>query len=143
VTTSTTSPASAALPWNFPEVVRVDDGFVSFDLAVLAMEESADDVAARAMFERCNSMNHNDGDLDERVVWFYERLRSLFPDEPPYDSDSPWMVMPLEVGIDHVIMHLSFSERSKPAITAIQELAAEYRLVLLDLQSQDAYLPGR
>jgi hypothetical protein len=136
-------PRQGTFAVELPEVVRVDDGFVSFDLAVLAMEESADDVTARAMFERCNSMNHNDGELDERVVGFYERLRSLFPDEPPYDSGSPWMVMPLEVGIDHVIMHLSFSERSKPAITAIQELAAEYRLVLLDLQSQDAYLPGR
>lgn len=40
--------------------------------------------------------------------------------------------MPLNTGIDHVIMHLSFSERSTPALEAIMELAATHDLVLFD-----------
>jgi len=120
----------------------VEDESVSFDLAVLAMDELDDAAAARAMFERCNtSGNHAEGELDERIVGFYEQLRARFPDYPPYPEDSPWMMMPLATGIDHVIMHLSWG-RSGAAVTAIMELAAEYRLVVLDLQSDEACLPG-
>ncbi len=105
------------------------------------MDESADAAAALAMFERCASGGHDDGDLDRRVVGFYERLQAEFPDHPPYPADSPWMSMPLSVGVDHVIMHLGSSPRSDPAITLIQGLAVEYGLVLWDPQSQHAYLP--
>ncbi|MGW6896255.1 hypothetical protein [Streptomyces sp. NBC_01718] len=115
---------------------------MSFDLAVLAMDESADAATARAMFERCTSDNHDEGELDERVVGFYERLRSRFPDRPPYAAESPWMSTPLVIGIDHVIMNLSFSSRSDAALKAIEELAGEFRLVIWDPQSQDACLPG-
>ena len=116
---------------------------VSFDLAVLAMDELADAAAARAMFERCNtSVSHAEGEPDDRIAGFYEQLRSRFPDHGPSTRDSPWMMMPLATGIDHVIMHLSWSPRSDAAVTAIMELAAEYRLVIWDPQSQDAYLPG-
>ncbi|MFE8947733.1 transposase family protein [Streptomyces sp. NPDC007856] len=117
------------------------DTLVSFDLAVLAMDASADAAAARAMFERCTSGSHAEGELDERVVAFYERLRSRFPDHRPFPEDSPWMSTPLAVGIDHVIMNLSFSSRSDAALKAVEELAAEYRLVIWDPRSQDAYLP--
>ncbi|MCX4804678.1 hypothetical protein OG594_24185 [Streptomyces sp. NBC_01214] len=116
---------------------------MSFDLAVLAMDESADVAAVRAMFDRCTSDHHDEGELDERVVGFYERLRSLFPDRPPFAAESPWMSTPLTIGIDHVIMNLSFSSRSDAAIKAIEELAAEFRLVIWDPQSQDAHLLGR
>ncbi|MFI7455295.1 hypothetical protein ACIBQX_48060 [Nonomuraea sp. NPDC049714] len=115
---------------------------MSFDLAVLAMDGSADAAAARAMFERCVSGDHVEGEVDERVAGFYERLRSRFPDQPPYASDSPWMSTPLAVGIDHVIVQLSFSSRSDAAISAIEELAAEFRLAIWDPQAQDVHLPG-
>ncbi|MFE9819964.1 hypothetical protein [Streptomyces sp. NBC_00236] len=46
------------------------------------------------------------------------------------------------VGIDHVIMNLSFSSRSDAALKAIEELAGEFRLVIWDPQSQDACLSG-
>jgi hypothetical protein len=92
---------------------------------------------------RHNIRRHADGALDERVAGFYETLRSRFPDFPPYPDESPWMSMPLDAGIDHVIMNLSFSAHSDPAIKAIQELAARFHLILWDPQSQDAYLPGR
>jgi hypothetical protein len=118
-----------------------EDELVSFDLAVLAMDASADAVAARAMFERCTSDSHAEGELDERVVAFYERLRSRFPDHPPHPEDSPWMSTPPAVGIDHVIMNLSLSSKSDASLKAVEELAAEYRLVIWDPQSQDAYLP--
>jgi hypothetical protein len=128
--------------WGFPKPDGVEDELVGFDLAVLAMNESADAAAVRAMFERCVSGKHAEGELDERVVGFYERLRLQFPDHPPCASESPWMSTPLAVGIDHVIVSLSFSSRSDAALRAIGELAAEFRLAIWDPQSQDAYLPG-
>ncbi|WTW92460.1 hypothetical protein OG216_03320 [Streptomycetaceae bacterium NBC_01309] len=115
---------------------------MSFDLAVLAMDASADVASARAMFERCVSGIHDEGEPDERVVGFYGRLRARFPDRPPYAEESPWMSTPLAVGIDHVIMNLSFSAKSDAALEAVEELAAEYCLVVWDPQSQDACLPG-
>ena len=117
---------------------------MSFDLAVLAMDEDATAEAARRMFYRCNQYGmHDEGELDDRIVAFYEALRADFPDHPPYDDESPWMVMPLDVAIDHVIMFMSFGPRSDPAIRKIQELAAQHRLVIYDPQSDDVYLPGR
>jgi hypothetical protein len=118
----------------------VHDGGVSLDLAVLAMDASADADQARAMAERCwRSAAHAEGEVDERIAAFYEELRTRFPPDSP---DSPWMAA-LDVGIDHVIMNLSWSARSTPAIEVIQDLAAEHRLVIFDPQSQDAYLPGQ
>ena len=108
----------------------------------MAMDASADAEAVKAMYERCTSRNHDEGELDERVVAFYEELRARFPDRPPRDEPSPWMSM-LEAGIDHVIMHRSLTPYSTPAITAIQELAAAHGLVIWDPQSDDAYLPDR
>ena len=121
-----------------------EEGAVSFDLAVLAMDAPADAEAAKAMLGRCSSTpNHAEGELDERIAAFYEKLRSRFPDYPPCDDSTPWMTMPLDTGIDHVIMHLSFSPRSTPAIEAILELAGTHGLVVYDLQSDDAYMPDQ
>jgi hypothetical protein len=114
---------------------------VSFDLAVLAMDANADAAAAGAMFEQCSSHAHRDGDLDDRVVRFYEHLYSVHPDCRPYPADSPWMSIPLSSGIDHVIMNLSNSPRNDAAIELIQQLAAQHGLVLWDPQSREACLP--
>jgi hypothetical protein len=95
------------------------------------------------MFDRCKSRNHDEGEPDERIVGFYEQLRLRFPDYPPYAGDSPWMSMPLGIGTDHVIMNMTFAPRSDAALSLITELAAQYRLVVWDPQSQDAYLPGQ
>lgn len=111
---------------------------MSFDLAVLAMDASVDAEQARAMAERCfRCAAHAEGEVDDRIAAFYEELCHRFP---PGSPDSPWMVA-LDAGIDHVIMNLSWSARSTSAIVAIQDLAAEHRLVLFDSQSADAYLP--
>lgn len=88
---------------------------VSFDLAALAMDDTADSVAASAMFDRCTAGSHDDGDPDGRIVAFYERLTARFPDHGPVEADSPWTAMPLNIGIDHVIMHLTWSDLSTPA----------------------------
>ena len=94
------------------------------------------------MAGRCwNSRRHAEGELDDRIAAFYSELRSIFPDDATAGEDSPWMVMPLDVGIDHVIMHLSFSQRGTPAIETIEELAARHKLVLYDPQADDIYLP--
>jgi hypothetical protein len=111
---------------------------VSFDLAVLAMESSADPSAALAMLERCNRVaRHPEGDIDTRITALCEALFAQFPVTA---ADSAWMTDP-EVGIDHVIVHLSWSPRSGPVIETIQELARQHRLVLVDPQSDDVYLP--
>ena len=104
------------------------------------MDASADAEQARAMAARCRRFAaHAEGEVDDRIAAFYEALVTRFPPDSP---DSPWMAA-LDAGIDHVIMNLSWSERSAPAFEAIQELAAEHGLVLFDPQSEDAYLPGQ
>ena len=140
------SPASA--PRGHVTVVLTmpigDIEVVSFDLAVLAMDEHAYAESARQMFAHCTRHSfHDKGDLDTRIVAFYEQLRVGFPDHPPYGDRSPWMVVPLAVGVDHVIMHLSWSSRSNSAVDKIIELAKRHRLVLLDPQPDDTYLPGQ
>jgi hypothetical protein len=66
---------------------------LSFDLGVLAIDGWTDFSEVTAMVGRCQSPVHVEGELDERIVGFYERLRTRFPDYPPYsDSDvCPWM----------------------------------------------------
>ncbi|GLX01368.1 hypothetical protein [Microtetraspora sp. NBRC 16547] len=113
---------------------------MSYDLAVLGMSGLADAQTARQMFDRCSSAHHAEGELDERIVAFYEELRAHFPDYPPYGPENPWMSMPLSVGIDHVIMHLSYSERSTPALEKITELAALHGLVVYDPQFDEVFV---
>jgi hypothetical protein len=110
---------------------------VSFDLDVLAIDPAASDDAVRAMVKRCWSGEHSEGELDERIVGFYESLRARYPDFPPYGDDSPWMSMPLDVGIDHVSMSVSFGQRSTPAIELILDLAGRYGLTIYDPQGDE------
>ncbi|MFJ8582949.1 hypothetical protein [Micromonospora sp. NPDC093277] len=114
---------------------------MSFGLVVLAVDPGATDVAVRAMAERCRSLHHPEGELDERIVGFYENLRAHYPDFPPYAHDCPWMDMPLNVDIDHVSMHLSFSERSTPALQLIDQLASRYNLTIYDPQGDEVTRP--
>ncbi|MBK1787522.1 hypothetical protein [Prauserella cavernicola] len=114
---------------------------MSFDLVVLAADAVADDAAVREMAGRCRAADHIDGELDERVVGFYERLRGRFPDHGAGGPDSPWMSTPLAVGIDHVFLTMSFSERSSPAIETVFALATEFGLVVFDPQSDDVVRP--
>lgn len=114
---------------------------MSFDLVVLAADPDATDTEIRAMAQRCQGLTHPEGEPDERVVAFYEHLRARYPDFPPYAQDSPWMSMPLGVGIDHVSMNLSLGERSLPALQLIAELAQRYDLVLYDPQDDQVTWP--
>jgi hypothetical protein len=115
---------------------------VSFDLAVFAADPGADEAAVRRLIERCYADRyHVEGDLDERIVGFYEELRLIYPDHPPYDSQAPWMSMPLDTGIDHVFMNLSWSVNDE-VIEVIQRLAAEHNLVLYDPRDRTVYLPA-
>ena len=103
--------------------------YVSFDLVVLAMKPTADPQSAQAMLERCNDIaRHPEGDIDHRVTAFAHAA-----------DDSAWMSEP-EIASDHVKMHLSWGSRSDLLIEAIQELASQKGLVLVDLQSNDVYL---
>ena len=116
---------------------------VSFDLDVVAIDRAASDDVVRAMVKRCRSGQHPEGEMDERIVGFYESLRARYPDFPPYPDDSPWMSMPLDVGIDHVSMNMSFGQRSSPAIELVVDLAARYGLTIYDPQFDEVAQPQR
>jgi hypothetical protein len=116
---------------------------VSFDLVVLAISPRAGDDDVRAMVRRCNSGRHVEGDLDDGVVAFYEELRGRYPDFPPYGDDSPWMSMPLGVGIDHVAMCLAYGQRSDQAVDLIVGLAGRHSLVIYDPQGDEVIRPAR
>lgn len=110
---------------------------MSFDLVVLAVEPSATADDVRQMADHCTGMEHRDGELDQRIVSFYEELRARFPDHPPYDPESPWMSAPLDVGIDHVSMNISYSPRGSEAVDVVLDLAERYGLVIYDPQGDE------
>ena len=117
---------------------------MSFDLAVLAPPPDGQLTAyeAQRMFQRCTRPGpHDVGDLDLRIVAFYTDLQARYPDHPPIDP-TPWMSTPLDTGIDHVIMNITYSARGDAAVEAVLELAHRHGLVVFDPQSADAYPPG-
>jgi hypothetical protein len=114
---------------------------MSFDLIVVAVAPDATDAQVRAMVQRCRSHHHPDGELDERIVGFYEELRTAYPDFPPYPLDCPWMSMPLAIGIDHVAMTISHSERGSAALDLIDGLARRYELTVYDPQAGEVVRP--
>jgi len=107
----------------------------------LAIDGWTDVAEVEAMVERCQRSDHVEGELDKRIVGFYERLRARFPDFPPYAQDDPWMSTPLDVGIDHVFMLISYGERSTPALELIDELSTEFGLTLWLPQDRTAHRP--
>jgi hypothetical protein len=112
------------------------------DLAVFAVAAGADEATARAVMEACYRRGeHVEGDLDERIVAFYEDLRAAYPDIGPGFEDSPWSSR-LEPGIDHVFMNIRWSA-DNAVLDLIQRLAREHGLVLYDPQDDTVYLPPR
>ena len=93
------------------------------------------------MVDRCRGPVHPDGEPNPGIVAFYEELRTHNPDHPPYPDDSPWVSMPLDVGIDHVSMSLSHSERASEATDFILRLAKRHRLVIYDPQGDEIIQP--
>lgn len=109
---------------------------------VVAAVPGADEATARALIERCNRIGavHVEGELDERIVGFYEDLRTVYPDFPPYDDSTPWSSTPLDTGIDHVVMTIRFSAENA-MVDLIQRLATKHSLVLYDPQDDTVHLP--
>ncbi|GAA4464745.1 hypothetical protein [Phytohabitans houttuyneae] len=93
------------------------------------------------MARRCRGDGHPEGEVDDRVVGFYESLRGRYPDFPPYPDDSPWMSVPLDVGIDHVSVCMSFGEGSWPALDLIFDLAGRCGLTIYDPQDGKVIRP--
>jgi hypothetical protein len=116
---------------------------MSYDLTVLAADPSADDAQVRAMYDRCNSwaQPHPEGELDDRIVAFYEELRARHPDHPPYSAESPWNDVPLGLGIDHVSMCISYGPRGNGAVELITELARRHGLIIYDPQFSEIFRP--
>lgn len=115
---------------------------MSFDLIVVAAPPGANEESARAVLERCFRGRdiHVEGELDLRVVGFYEDFRAVYPDHPPYGDDLHWSSMPLNTGIDHVLMNIRWSA-DNTVLDLIQRLANQYGLVLYDCQDDTVYLP--
>ncbi len=114
---------------------------MSMGLAVIAAPLGAGEAAVRALLDACRSPGpHTDGELDPRIVAFYEQLRAAYPDHPPYPTDSPWSSMPLDTGIDHIFLTIRWSADDQ-VLDLIQQLAASHGLVLHDPQDDTVYLP--
>lgn len=84
------------------------------------------------MARRCRGDGHPEGEVDDRVVGFYESLRGRYP---------AWMSVPLDVGIDHVSVCMSFGERSSPALDLIFDLAGRCGLTIYDPQDGKVIRP--
>ena len=109
---------------------------MSFDLTILATAPDSSDDEIRAQAVRCaTGRDHPEGDLDARVVAFYEALRELHPDSGPASrsEESPWASSPLNPGIDHVITNLRHG-RAGDVTDTIVELASLHGLVVFDPQ---------
>lgn len=116
---------------------------MAFYLTVLANRSGAADDDVRAQAIVCRRPGHPEGDLDGRVMAFYEELRSRFPDSGPegFNDDSPWASRPLEVGIDHVHLVLRWGDVSTAAIDTVLESAARHDLAVYDPQSDEVTRP--
>ncbi|MCP2342275.1 hypothetical protein [Actinomadura rupiterrae] len=114
---------------------------MSFDLAVLALAPGETLESAQAMLERCRGGGHPEGEIDQRIAVFGDELRAAFPDHGKLSEESPWMSVPLNVGIDHVILHMSHSAKSDPALRLVGNLAGRLGLAIYDPQSSELHFP--
>jgi hypothetical protein len=116
---------------------------MSFDLAILATALDASDDEIRVQALRCAAwLDHPEGDLDERIVAFYEALRKVYPDSglASRREESPWADSPLGVGIDHVTVSLRHGDTGG-AFATILGLAALRDLVVFDPQDEAVIRP--
>lgn len=116
---------------------------MSFDLTVLAAGPGASDEDVRAQALRCGQLDHAEGDLDSRVVAFYEDLRAAFPDSGPASAsaDAPWASTPIDVGIDHASMCLRHGQAGD-VVAVIIKLAALHELAIYDPQGDEVTYPA-
>jgi hypothetical protein len=89
------------------------------------------------MVAQCDSLQHPEGELDERIVAFYEELTNRYPDFPPFDPSSPWANPPLDSAIDHVWLSFGGGVKAHEAFQAVYELAVKNNLVVYDPQAAD------
>ena len=116
---------------------------MSFDLTILATVHDASDDEIRVQALRCAAwLDHPEGDLDARIVAFYEALRKVYPDSGPASrwEESPWADSPLGTGLDHVIVNLRHCDTGD-ALATILELAALHDLVVFDPQDETVIRP--
>lgn len=116
---------------------------MSFDLTILAAALDASDDEIRVQALQCAAwLDHPEGDLDARIVAFYEALREVHPDSGPAArrEESPWADSPLGVGIDHVTVSLRHGDTGGATAT-ILDLAALHDLVVLDPQDETVIRP--
>ncbi|MGI5213581.1 hypothetical protein [Plantactinospora sp. CA-290183] len=111
---------------------------MSFDLVVWALGQGATSTDVRAAHERCRQGDHAAGEPVRRISSFYRAVTTEYPDRP--GPNSPWEVAPLHVARDHVEMRLD-EGCADEVLLAIERLAAEHGLLLLDPQDGSVYPP--
>jgi hypothetical protein len=112
---------------------------VSFDLVVWALRDGASSMDVRAAYERCRDGEHRSGPGDPRIAEFQRALTASCPD-PATGPATPWRVRPPHVAADHVELNLDPSCDDE-VLLAIERLAAEHGLHLLDPQHGAVYPP--
>lgn len=114
---------------------------MSFDLVVWALD-GATSADVQAAHELCRQGEHDDGQPDPRIAAFYAELTAYYPDQGSavHSEDSPWASTPLHTGVDHLEMKLSHSCDDE-VLLAIERLAGEHNLILLDPQEGSVYAP--
>lgn len=96
----------------------------------------------RAAYELCRQGEHEKCAPDQRVASFYAELTAYYPDQGSavHREDSPWASTPLHMATDHLEMRLS-DTCDDEVLLAVERLAAEHGLLLLDPQDGSVYPP--
>ncbi|MFY1633408.1 hypothetical protein ACN27F_09030 [Solwaraspora sp. WMMB335] len=117
---------------------------VTFDLVVWALDDKSTSADVHAAHELCRQGEHADGDTDRRIAAFYSALTAHYPDRPAVsgNADCPWAKVPLHAATDHIEMNLHHTCDDE-VLLAIERLAQEHDLVLLDPQDGSVYPPAQ
>ncbi|MDG4767286.1 hypothetical protein O7632_24805 [Solwaraspora sp. WMMD406] len=116
---------------------------MTFDLVVWALDDRSTSADVHAAHELCRQGEHSDGAADRRITSFYAALTAHYPDRGADSTSdkSPWANVPLHTATDHVEMNLRHSCDDE-VLLAIERLAQEHRLLLLDPQDGSVYPPA-
>ena len=116
---------------------------VTFDLVVWALDDQSTSADVHAAHELCRQGEHVGGETDRRITSFYAALTARYPDQGAAATGDgcPWAQVPLHTATDHVEMKLHLTCADE-VLLAIERLAGEHALLLLDPQDGSVYPPS-
>ncbi|MFY1695255.1 MULTISPECIES: hypothetical protein [unclassified Solwaraspora] len=115
---------------------------MTFDLVVWALDDQSTSADVHAAHELCRQGEHADGDTDRRITSFHAALTADYPDRgaAATGEECPWAKVPLHTATDHIEMNLR-DTCDDAVLLAIERLAQEHDLLLLDPQDGSVYPP--